>query len=797
MTEPLPLETVETVDAVENGTIPAVQVLHETAEYPGSWWRPPFRCRLSLEPLLEWWTREARDNRQGLAQTARDLLRRVEDAPELRGDLPDPAVLDRHGSLVAALLAGLLPPAVQQLTCAAVAAPFGEVCLQATPRFRSNFLDAEGHLRGRPVSGGATLSVEHLRSVFIYLVALNEAYHLEIPYRNAQHLAVRDPQTGLDSYFQMRLNLEFCRVRPVGPLPELDSDLLAVLREDVTNLQAWSRLLPSDRFQISGLVVYEANEVTSEVALSQLKQLLMERDALEEEPRFREIERCVRILLRRPEVRVLVAMEQGDSAWFLQPGGASERPLEDRSACLAAGDFRRALDEGWRRDGSALAFCRFGIEPSGLQGELQQRGLCRAAMAPLVYAGEAVGYVVVASDREDAFSSLEALVLREVVPLFALALWNRAEMLRERVRSVIKEHFTAIHQAVEWRFEEAALQLLRGHTEHGEIEPITFAQVYPLYGVSDIRSSSDIRLQSIQEDLDSQLELAGSFLAACYRSEPLPYLEHLVHAVNRARADMRREGLCSGQETSLLEFLTREVEALFPVFAGEAVAREVQRYREALDPELGFVYRRRRDFEDSVSRIREVVGGILLEEQARAQRIFPHYFEMHKTDGVDHMIYVGASLSQRKGFQEVHLRSLRIWQLQTMVRIARETECLRADLAIPLGTAHLVLVQESPLAIRFMMDDRRFDVDGAYNVRYEIVKKRLDKAELRSTGERLTQPGHLAIVYSHPREAAEYREYLQDLVDSGELEGQVEEHELRELQGVQGLQALRVKIRSA
>jgi hypothetical protein len=161
------------------------------------------------------------------------------------------------------------------------------------------------------------------------------------------------------------------------------------------------------------------------------------------------------------------------------------------------------------------------------------------------------------------------------------------------------------------------------------------------------------------------------------------------------------------------------------------------------------------------------------------------------------MIYVGASLSQRKGFQEVHLRSLRIWQLQTMVRIARETECLRADLAIPLGTAHLVLVQESPLAIRFMMDDRRFDVDGAYNVRYEIVKKRLDKAELRSTGERLTQPGHLAIVYSHPREAAEYREYLQDLVDSGELDGQVEEHELRELQGVQGLQALRVKIRSA
>ncbi len=29
------------------------------------------------------------------------------------------------------------------------------------------------------------------------------------------------------------------------------------------------------------------------------------------------------------------------------------------------------------------------------------------------------------------------------------------------------------------------------------------------------------------------------------------------------------------------------------------------------------------------------------------------------------------------------------------------------------------------------MDEKRFDVDGAYNARYEIVKKRIDKAYVK------------------------------------------------------------------
>ena len=105
-----------------------------------------------------------------------------------------------------------------------------------------------------------------------------------------------------------------------------------------------------------------------------------------------------------------------------------------------------------------------------------------------------------------------------------------------------------------------------------------------------------------------------------------------------------------------------------------------------------------------------------------------------------------------------------------------------------------MLIQHAPLAISFRFDEKRFDVDGAYNVRYEIMKKRIDKAVVRGTTERLTQPGKIALVYSQPTEAAEYREYIAYLQALRFLTPEVEQLELDELQGVTGLRALRVTV---
>ena len=94
------------------------------------------------------------------------------------------------------------------------------------------------------------------------------------------------------------------------------------------------------------------------------------------------------------------------------------------------------------------------------------------------------------------------------------------------------------------------------------------------------------------------------------------------------------------------------------------------------------------------------------------------------------------------------------------------------------------------------MDEKRFDVDGAYNIRYEIIKKRIDKALIKGTKERITQPGKIAIVYSQDKDAQEYLKYINYLRASNFLTTDpIEYLDLQNLQGISGLKALRVNVK--
>src|ERR1700749_3308782 len=111
-------------------------------------------------------------------------------------------------------------------------------------------------------------------------------------------------------------------------------------------------------------------------------------------------------------------------------------------------------------------------------------------------------------------------------------------------------------------------------------------------------------------------------------------------------------------------------------------------------------------------------------------------------------------------FDVLYLKNIRLWQLQSMAEIARLTYSLTEQMSRPLQTTQLIFIHSNPIDISFRNDERRFDVEGAYNIRYEVVKKRIDKVLIAGTIERLTQPGKIAMVYSNPGEAAEYHEYV-------------------------------------
>jgi len=116
------------------------------------------------------------------------------------------------------------------------------------------------------------------------------------------------------------------------------------------------------------------------------------------------------------------------------------------------------------------------------------------------------------------------------------------------------------------------------------------------------------------------------------------------------------------------------------------------------------------------------------------------------------------------------------------------------SLPVPLQTTQLIYVNASSITITFRLDEKRFDAEGGYNIRYHVIKKRIDKVLTESGGQRLVQPGKLAIIYTQSHHEKEYMNYIRELQKRNILNHHIELLELEQLQGVKGLKAIRVGV---
>ncbi len=759
----------------------------------------PFPVALSLEPLIQFWT-GARDAEDCSARGALAGIigREIAKVPELRGTIADPAVLEPHRDVLDVLMAAAFPPALCEQEYGAALIPYVLQSFYATPAAGRLLIGPDGRLRGR-VNLAPSL-VASIRRAMAYAVVLDRVYGIRLELDYPIVLTVPDPDTGLDRHFKVLLDPRFIEVEVQGDPPPLPPGSRERLPAALMTPDVLADLLPSDRFRLRGFLLFRAIEITDQEVLSAIKRDLIDRESIVSSARFEGLQARLRTLLRRPLLHFGLAVLEGDRVLVLNCSTRMERE------CIFADsrhhdirEFEGSIYARAVQTGTPMIVGDLAAHPgrTAVDEHILASGVRTLLVAPLHYQDRVIGTLELSSPEAHDLDATHLPKLQEVLPLFSMAVQRSMEELNTRIQAVIKEKATAIHPVVEWKFRRAVLNSLERHPEAPafEMDPIVFDRVYPLYGLADVRGSSTQRARAIQVDLLGQLALAREVVDAAHRGRALPVLHELLYRLDR-HAGHIEVNLSSGDETGVLAFLQGEIEPLLDHLAGfgPAVRERAAAYRAALDPRLGTVYAERRRFEESLTALTDAVSGYLdLEEQA-AQAMFPHYFEKQKTDGVDYQIFVGASLLEDGGFDPLYLKNLRLWQLMVACGIALRSHQLGPRLSVPLEIAQLVLAQSAPLAIRFRFDEKRFDVDGAYNMRYEIMKKRIDKAVVRATTERLTQPGRLAIVYGQPAEAAEYRGYVEYLQSLGYLAPGVEDLALDELQGVSGLRALRVTV---
>ena len=759
-----------------------------------------FRTTLSFEPLIAYWREREQATNAGVALLARAIGEQVAEAAWCRGPLTDYTLLECNYDLIETLMLAVFPPASFVTDISGVVAPFQRRSFHYTQRFEEIVLNKERQIK-QPLNIDIT-AMEHQMALMAYHLVLHRVYGTKLPSLGTIIFTVPDYKIGLYRHYRVDFNSDFVTVKVVGEPIDLTTEQVDLLVHNRHRLELWQELLPTENFELEGFNVLQLVDVTDQEILSELKYDLLERDVLQTPARFEQIQEKLRVLFAQPSLQLGIAAYDEKKRAFVDFGRKINHSFLTKQVQHQAADSSfRLIYERLLREREPLVIKNVDTAdiPEDLRQQISSLGIRSAILALLPYGDDTVGLLELGSPDAGGLDEFDMDKVVQFVPLFAVAVKRNAEDLQTRVQAIMRATFTAIHPTMEWRFTDAARNLLTqldAGNRTAEMEAIVFEDVYPLHGSCDIRGSSTVRNEAIQGDLIEHLTLANKVLKKASEYQHLPILDELKFYVTKNLKRLH-DGMLSGDEANIYDSLKREVEPLFEYLAAHTpeLRPVITKYWSNIDPKLGILYKRRQDFETSVTTLNDAVSDYLDDEEEKAQLMYPHYFQRYKTDGVEFNIYIGGTLVENKPFDLVFLKNLRLWQLLTMVEITRRTAALRDTLPVPLETTQLILIHGQSLSIRFRQDERQFDVDGAYNIRYEIIKKRIDKATILGTNERLTQPGMIALVYAQSREAVEYYEYIDYLQDRDLLEPGVEEVELEELQGVKGLLALRVRVK--
>ncbi|MGF1523311.1 MAG: GAF domain-containing protein [Leptolyngbyaceae cyanobacterium] len=563
----------------------------------------------------------------------------------------------------------------------------------------------------------------------------------------------------------------------------------SMVMQQLNNLDAplqrvWQLLNP-ETYRASGTILLEGMDVSDREITQRLIHLLLARESILQPHRFQQANHLLKRLFRATETLILTAEE--DAATLYLDLESDEWTIQTLPVYSLKDSplFQAALKGSVLNLRDLTSHCH-----SKCEILLRDRGVKSLLVLPLVVksarlktSSRVLGLIAVMSPQVDVFDAIDEHHARTLAPALTIAM-----------RHTVNERFTHIHESVRWRFEEEAERRSLGLIA----EPIVFGDVYPLYGISDIRGSSHERNRAIQKDLLEQFHLGLAIVeAVCTATDDNAFATQFQIDLLDYIAQLR-EGVTVDAEVTLLRYLQKNLEAHFDFFrtCGKEAESAIAAYEAAKDSEQDCVYTARALYDQTIQNINQSLRETWHRWQRTMQAVTRHYCDIEATDGIDHMIYAGHAIDSH--FTDFHLRSLRYEQLRAVCDCARTGFRLKAEHQTELSITHLVLVQDSTVDITHDENtERLFEVRGTRDTRYEIVKKRIDKAVDSKTQERITQPGCLTLVYSTNEEWQEYQEYLRYLQREGWVGSDVEQGSVEPLQGVTGLKFARVQVLEA
>lgn len=759
----------------------------------------PLILKISFDKVLSYYERLAQSDDSFLAQKANRVLQAGSVTPKLRTGFSDPSLLLTYHREIEIILEDSFSGILTQNEIKTASMPLHDLIFNASARFRSILKNAGDDFK---------LKITNMPENDLYRVAciliLYFYYDKKLSFKRPLFYEIPD-EKGLLKTYKILYNTEFAEVIKTESAPELTEADFTQLLDNFWDIELWRQKFPPQSYIFKGFTINNIFNVTDDRSISDIKSTLLVSGKRNNQNFTKDFQTTFEALFDIKDLKIgFVIYDRNISSLKRVDGNAVVSyllPYSESVACdtlFCSASYTALISEN-------NYFAISDVERSYQESQdlvyknLYDQGIRSAIFVPLSSQGHLLGVLEIVSHKTSELNSVNANVLEDVMPFLVSSLLRSKEEEEHLIEAVIQQECTSIHPSVAWKFEDAARLFLDTKQVSGKpvaFEDIIFENVHPLFGQIDVKKSAETRNEATRQDILMQLDMAKDILESQSYTEKLPIHKALLSKIDTYEKALSYQ-LKSDDEQRVNHLFKMEIHPLFSDLKkkNREIGGRIESYFSQINTRFNLIYYYRKDYDDTISLINKNMSRILDQKQVDAQLMYPHYFERYKTDGVEHNMYVGESITKQHDFHKKYLYNLQLWQLQVMCDMENTFYKNKRDYPASVDVASMVLVYHQPLSIQFRMDEKRFDVYGSFNARYEVIKKRVDKALVKGTSKRVTESGKLTIIYAQKEDEVRYLRYIKFLQTKNILGQQVELLELEGLQGVIGLKAIRVPIR--
>ncbi|MCF8713286.1 GAF domain-containing protein [Joostella atrarenae] len=756
----------------------------------------PFQLKVSFNKLLGMYDELAKSEDEAVADKAKKILAVADQYPELRAGFSDIEKINDYKEPINTILGDIFNPVLSNNEIKTAGLAYDDAVFKSSERFKKIIKDA-----GKDFS----LELRNIPENEMYIIQcaaiLSLNYKKDLSFKMPLFYDIPDSE-GINRHYRILYNADFMELKPTKDAPTITQEDIDQLLDGFDNLDLWKEKFPPNSWEANGFIISNIFDVTIDDSISSLKTALLEQSLSDGVllDRFQDIFRSI---FGIKDLHTGYSSYDENTLSFEKLTTSmpsyllNENAEENCMDVLCENSYKAILDDKKYFTISDVEKYYDLSEGAMPYRALHNQGFKSAILIPIANDKQLLGVLELVSERKHDLNSINANKLNEVMPyIISAVVRNKIEHINS-IEAIIQNEYTSLHESVKWKFVNEAKKYIKEKSKgnNPSFSDISFKNVYPLYGQIDIKDSSRARNDATQKDLIIQLEMINNIFNSATKIGKMPIYEEYSFRINSFLKEVK-ETFQTSSEQNIIDFLFEEIHPALKQVSNinPDLKKLVEEYENALNTGTNMIYHHRREYDDTIMLINKKMSKIIDHEQKDAQKMFPHFFERYKTDGVEHTMYIGKSINPSNNFSEVFLQNLKLWQLEVMCEMENEYYDLRPNLEISLDVASLILVHSSPLSIKFRMDEKHFDVDGTYNARYEVIKKRIDKAFIKGTNERVTKPGNITIIYSQKKDENEYLRYVRLLQAKKVLHNDLEILDLEELQGVSGLKAIRVGV---